>query len=477
MLFNTLEFAAFFGVTFVVAWELARLRAVWPRLGFLLVASYSFYSFWSWRYGPLLFGSSTVDYVLAQRIARSRRHSTRRLLLVVTVVSNLGLLAVFKYGAFVTESLRALRPIVGATTAPTADAVIATLPPVGISFFTFVSMAYVIDVYRGRLAPHQSYLRYLVFVAFFPHLVAGPIVRAQDLLPQLERPARLSRRESGEGFFLVALGLVKKVVISDVLSTNLVDRVFADPLHHSAVETLAAVYGYAVQIYCDFSGYSDIAIGLALLLGVRFPANFDAPYQATDLVAFWRRWHISLSSWLRNYLYVPLGGNQGGRLLTYRNLMVTMVLGGLWHGASWTFVSWGALHGLGLVVVRVLGGETGSGAPQRSVAERLAAWFVTFHFVCFAWVFFRASSFHNAAAVFRQLGARGGGAGLLSPLMTGWLAMSLAALSVPRRVVGSLRERFIGLPAWLQGGVLFLVAVLLHEVSSAERVPFIYFQF
>jgi alginate O-acetyltransferase complex protein AlgI len=233
-----------------------------------------------------------------------------------------------------------------------SDALKVLLPPVGISFFTFESMSYVIDVYRKELKPHDSYIRYLLFVSFFPHLVAGPIVRPRDLLPQFEREPVLTREEGAEGLFLIAVGLLKKIVISDQLSLQLVDRVFENPQSYSSVEVLAGVYGYAVQIYCDFSGYTDIAIGSALLLGVRFPLNFDSPYKGHNLQDFWRRWHISLSTWLRDYLYIPLGGNRGSEWKTYRNLMLTMVLGGLWHGASWNFVFWGFLHGLGLAVTR-----------------------------------------------------------------------------------------------------------------------------
>ena len=388
MLFTTLRYAIFFAVAFAGSWSLAlparpnllarilasgaavalsaplgdstaRFAGAFPAQEagahglYLLVLSYYFYASWNWRYLPLIFGSSTVDYFLARAIAREETPRRRRLMLALTVALNLGFLGCVQYWNFALENARLLSELItGAAAAPASDALKVLLPPVGISFFTFESMSYVVDVYRGELKPHRSYLRYLLFVAFFPHLVAGPIVRPRDLLPQLERPPSLTRAMGGEALFLVALGLVKKLVISDQLAQNLVDRVFERPESYSALEVLAGVYGYAVQIYCDFSGYTDIAIGSALLLGVRFPRNFDAPYQATNLADFWRRWHISLSTWLRDYLYIPLGGNRGGPWGTYRNLMITMVLGGLWHGASWTFVFWGFLHGLGLGVTR-----------------------------------------------------------------------------------------------------------------------------
>ncbi|HEY4121366.1 MAG TPA: MBOAT family O-acyltransferase, partial [Byssovorax sp.] len=370
MLFTTSKYAIFFAVAFTVSWTLASLArrlapgsraALWPRLGFLLAASYFFYAAWDWRYLPLIFGSSTVDFFLARAIAQTRRAGVdpaagarrRKRLLVVTVALNLGFLGFFKYWDFALDNALALRSLVtGAAPAITSAKLLVLLPPVGISFFTFESMSYVIDVYRGDLEAHDSYFRYLLFVSFFPHLVAGPIVRPRDLLPQLEKPPVLTRGAAGEAMFLIAIGLVKKLVLSDQLATNLVDRVFQRPDAYSALEVLCGVYGYAAQIYCDFSGYTDIAIGSALLLGVRFPKNFDAPYKATNLADFWRRWHISLSTWLRDYLYIPLGGSRGAPWQTYRNLMLTMILGGLWHGANWTFVFWGFLHGLGLAVTR-----------------------------------------------------------------------------------------------------------------------------
>ncbi len=332
-------------------------------------------------------------------------------MLAITVALNLGFLGFFKYWNFAIENGHLLAAVLtGGHGAPAGagDALKVLLPPVGISFFTFESMSYVIDVYRGELQPHRSYLRYLLFVAFFPHLVAGPIVRPRDLLPQLERKPSLTREMGGEALFLIALGLIKKLVISDQLSSNLVDRVFERPASFSAIEVLAGVYGYAVQIYCDFSGYTDIAIGSALLLGVRFPLNFDAPYQATNIADFWRRWHISLSTWLRDYLYIPLGGNRGSAWKTYRNLMLTMVLGGLWHGASWTFVFWGFLHGLGLGITRAWERRRGPAARAAwgGVLGRVVGTLLTFHYVCLAWIFFRAPTFSRAVLVLKQLRTR-----------------------------------------------------------------------
>lgn len=494
MLFTTLRYALFFAVAFVGSWGLALAgaraaeggrpsRVSLPNLLrtiFLLALSYYFYASWNWRYLPLIFGSSTVDFFLAHAIAKEERHDRRRALLVITVVLNLGFLGFFKYWNFALENVRLVMSLFAGHGAPPAsDALKVLLPPVGISFFTFESMSYVIDVYRGELKPHRSYLRYLLFVAFFPHLVAGPIVRPRDLLPQLERLPRLTREDGAEGLFLIAVGLLKKLVISDQISQSLVDRVFERPANFSALEVLMGVYGYATQIYCDFSGYTDIAIGSALLLGIRFPKNFDSPYKATNVADFWRRWHISLSTWLRDYLYIPLGGNRGSSFATYRNMMITMVLGGLWHGASWTFVFWGFLQGLGLGVTRAwerrqkrLGTK-----GQWGLAGRVIATFFTFHFVCLSWIFFRSTTFGQALSMLKQLGTLTTFHPNLPPFVMAILALGIGSHYVPEDAFERMKRGFSELPAPVQGALLFVVAVVLHEAASAEAVPFVYFQF
>ena len=494
MLFTTLRYALFFAVAFVGSWALtfAGSRARGGRVPaelalsnllrtvFLLVLSYYFYASWNWRYLPLIFGSSTVDFFLARAIAREERPKARKVMLALTIALNLGFLGFFKYWNFALENVRLVGALIHGHGMPeTSEALKVLLPPVGISFFTFESMSYVVDVYRGELKPHKSYLSYLLFVAFFPHLVAGPIVRPKDLLPQLERPPTLSRADGGEGLFLIAVGLVKKMIISDQLASNLVDRVFERPASFSALEVLAGVYGYAAQIYCDFSGYTDIAIGSALLLGIRFPKNFDSPYKATNVADFWRRWHISLSTWLRDYLYIPLGGNRGSSFATYRNMMITMVLGGLWHGASWTFVFWGFLQGLGLGVTRAwerrqrrLGTQ-----GQWGLTGRVIATFFTFHFVCLSWIFFRSNTFTQALSMLKQLGTLTTFHPNLPPVVLGFLAVGLGSHYVPEATYERLKQRFIDLPAPAQGALLFAVAVLLHEAAATEAVPFVYFQF
>ena len=357
----------FMGLALVVGPTLLLLlvRAKKLRMVFILLSSYVFYAHWDWRFLPLIWGSSTIDWWLGRQIGRAPTPGQRKQWLVGTVVVNLTVLGVFKYFNFGVDTARAVFESLGLH--PPEVALRIALP-VGISFFTFESMSYVIDVYRGVLKPKWSYFEYLSFVAFFPHLVAGPIVRPRDLLPQLAGKARFSSIEASEGVFLVMVGLLKKVAIGDYLAVNLVDRVFDAPTQYSALECYTAVLGYAVQIYTDFSGYTDIAIGTALLLGVRMPLNFNAPYKAPEIVDFWRRWHISLSTWLRDYLYISLGGNRKGPTRTYLNLMVTMLLGGLWHGASWTFMVWGGLHGWALAVTRAVGEISGRRAKWIAAA-------------------------------------------------------------------------------------------------------------
>ena len=443
---------------------------------FLLVASYAFYSGWNWRYLPLIVLSSTMDYWLALRIADEDDPTKRKRWLIVTVVVNLSLLGFFKYWNFGVETAQSAAHALGSS-ASLRGYLQGLALPVGISFYTFESMSYVIDVYRRELTVCRSYLRYLLFVAFFPHLVAGPIVRPKDLLPQLDALPPLTDEKGGEGLFLIALGLAKKLVIGDYIALNLVDRVFDRTASFSGLESLFGVYGYALQIYCDFSGYTDIAIGSALLLGIRINENFRSPYQSSSLKEFWRRWHISLSSWLRDYLYIPLGGNRGSKLATYRNLLLTMLLGGLWHGPSWTFVFWGFLHGAGLAVEKAWEDLRGPRATEPSFVSRVARGVVVFHFVCFCWIFFRAESFSKALSVLRQIGTLTTFHPNLPPKLLAVFALGMATHLLPHVSLDKIRAAFVRLPAVAQAGVLFGVAVLLHEVVSTEALPFVYFQF
>src|SRR5688500_15682155 len=371
---------------------------------FILAASYFFYGWVDWRWVLLLMASRLVNTVTGQVIARSPSPTGRQRAPTVALVFDLLLLGVFTHlGVFVPDLDGALESTGLGSRLPLAQIVL----PVGLSFFTCEAISYVVDVYRGE-TPAASLMDVAILQAFFPHLVAGPIVRANELLPQLRTPRDPRAVLAGPGLFLVAGGLVKKTVVADELARRVVDPVFNDPAGHSGAEVLLAIYGFAAQIYCDFSGYTDMAIGLALLLGFVLPQNFNRPYLALSLQDFWRRWHMTLSRWLRDYLYIPLGGNRGGARKTYRNLMLTMLLGGLWHGAAWTFVIWGGIHG-------------GALSAERWARRHWAgfhmpawlAWLVTFHVVCLAWVFFRSPDLDTA---FSMLGAAF--AGGPSPLVT-----------------------------------------------------------
>ncbi len=352
--------------------------------------------------------------------------------------------------------------------------------PFGISFFTFETMSYTIDVYRREIEPAKRYLDYLLFVAFFPHLVAGPIVRPKSMLPQFAREPKFDESEQAKGLYLIAGGLLKKMVIGDFLAQNLVKRVFDNPERFTSVEVLFAVYAYAIEIYADFSGYTDVAIGSAHLFGYTLPQNFDQPYMARNLQDFWHRWHISLSSWLRDYLYIPLGGSRKGSLFTYRNLMITMVLGGLWHGASWNFVIWGALHGAALAGTRMWqrwrDAARGGPAPPSPVWSTISV-FCTFQYVCFAWVFFRAPTFAHAKLMLSRIALLHGGAANLSPRVLAVMGVAFAIHFLPKNAALRVRAAFVRAPAIVQGLALAGVALCLHAVAGAKAEPFVYGQF
>jgi D-alanyl-lipoteichoic acid acyltransferase DltB (MBOAT superfamily) len=460
VLFPTVTFAVFFMIVLPVSWALMRYQRAW-RI-WILLASYVFYAWWDWRFVFLLLASTIVNHVLAVAIHRSRGAGARKAFLTLAVVFDLGLLGYFKYTNFFLSTADNI-----AGTSWLAHVVL----PVGISFYTFMAISYVVDTYRGELVP-ASLARFAVFQAFFPHLVAGPIVRASELLPQLEKARDPRRVDVSRAFFLIISGLFLKVVIASHLATNIVDDVFAAPNRHSSLEVLVAIYGYAVQIFADFCGYTNIAIGIALLLGFEFPQNFNSPYTAVSLQDFWRRWHMTLSRWLRDYLYIPLGGNRKGRLLTYRNLMLTMLLGGLWHGAAWTFVIWGGIHGLGLSIERATGWRPTSAAAQ---------WFgriVTFHVVCFAWIFFRADSFGRAGDVLARLFTAWGQS---SPLVTTSVVLAILVGILGQYIrpgaIGAALRGFQRLPVPAQATGFAVALVLINTLGPAGVAPFIYFRF
>jgi D-alanyl-lipoteichoic acid acyltransferase DltB (MBOAT superfamily) len=472
VLFPTTTFAIFFLIVLPLSWLLMPTVHRWRP--FMILASYVFYSWWDWRFVLLLAGSTLWNQLMASRVHRAGPESQRKALLALAIGGNLAVLAYFKYYDFFVSSSQNLVSLVGLDVPLEVRSIVL---PVGISFYTFMAISYVVDVYRGDTVP-TTLEKFAVYLSFFPHLVAGPIVRANELIPQFDTPRDPRRVDTSRAFYLIATGLFKKVVIANYLAANIVDEVFAAPEQHSSLEILIAVYAYAVQIYADFSGYTDIAIGIALLLGFKFPQNFDSPYAAVSLQDFWRRWHMTLSRWLRDYLYIPLGGNRGGKLLTYRNLMLTMLIGGLWHGAGWTFVAWGAIHGTALVSERWWRERPGFVEHPSTPLRRAWHRFATFQVVCFAWIFFRSDSFADAWDVITRLFTAWGEP---SPLVTGGV---VAAIAVG---IGSqyLPSRFpLGVMAWFsrlrvpaQAVVLALALLVTHAMGPEGVAPFIYFQF
>ena len=471
MLFPTVQFAVFFAIVLTVSWALVRRPTAWKV--FLLVASYVFYAVWDWRFVGLLAGCTVVNQIAAIAIHRAGAENRRRLILGGAIAANLGVLAWFKYYGFFVSSFTNLMGRAGLDASmPLFD----ILLPVGISFFTFQAMSYVIDVFRGKLEP-APHLDTAVFIAFFPQLVAGPIVRGSEMLPQLRSQPDSQRIEASRAFGLILAGLFKKVVIANTLATQLVDSVFATPGAHSSWEILFGIYGYAVQIYADFSAYTDIAIGVALLLGFRFPQNFNAPYAATSLQDFWRRWHMTLSRWLRDYLYIPLGGNRGGKILTYRNLMITMVLGGLWHGAAWTFVLWGALHGAGMAVERFVSERRGPRLTPVSTATRITQRIVTFHVVCLGWVLFRADSLGTAGEILTRLFTAGGPAPAVTPTVLLLIAIGIGMQYIPKDLGARVEVAFARWRPVAAAGTLGVALLALDALGPTGVAPFIYFQF
>ncbi len=489
MLFASPIYGVFLLVTYAGFWALRRRSFARPL--FLMLASYVFYFVGTYDaakeqpvpLGPLgwtllcvaiIFLGSTLDFFVGRALGRTENPRTRKMLLLLSVVYYLGVLSVFKYFDFAVDTVAT---VLGWLHVPIAPAHLRLVLPFGISFFTFETMSYTIDVYRREIPPADRYLDYLLFVCFFPHLVAGPIVRPRAMLPQLAAEPVATDAMKAHGLFLIATGLLKKIVIGDTLGLNLVNRVFDNPERFSSFECLVAVYAYAIKIYADFSGYSDVAIGSAKLFGYELPLNFDVPYVSRSIQEFWRRWHISLSTWLRDYLYVTLGGNRHGTWKTYRNLLLTMLLGGLWHGASWNFVIWGGLHGGALAIERAITGKNPP-AQRNGISLRTAlSVFLTFHFVCFAWIFFKAKTFGHATLMLARMGKLTFETTNLAPRVMAVLVVAMVLHFVPRAWFDRVRNGFIELPAVAQGVALAVCAYALHFASGAKTEPFIYGQF
>ncbi|TWU08828.1 Peptidoglycan O-acetyltransferase [Symmachiella macrocystis] len=475
MLFNSYAFLIFLPIVLAVYYCLnLRAQNLW-----LLAASWFFYGSWDYRFLGLLGISTVVDYFCGRWIYQSTNPRTRKHLLLVSIVTNLSILGFFKYYGFFVSSLIALLASLGIrANVPMLN----ILLPVGISFYTFQTMSYTIDIYRGLDKPCDSIATFALFVSYFPQLVAGPIERASSLLPQLSQKRTITGRCLREGLMLIVLGYFKKVGVADTLAP-LVDTRFTYPDQATSADLLFSLYLFAIQIYCDFSGYTDIARGVSRLLGVRLMVNFAQPYFSTSITEFWRRWHISLSTWLRDYLYIPLGGNRHGTLITYRNLSITMLLGGLWHGASWNFIVWGALHGMYLSVDRL---KHGSRPPISEWTWRNSWWmivkmFVVFHLVCLAWIAFRAQNLPDALHFLEGIFAGRHNAEINE---ISWMSkrlliliVTLAAIDICQRASND-HVVFLRLPTILQGAfVALLIALTLAFGGIDDQVPFIYFQF
>lgn len=459
---------------FIVVYLLLQRRTT-ARLMFVTLFSYYFYYKSSGTYFFLLAVVTVSDFLLALLMEHTVTRWKRKLWVVVSLCVNLGLLCYFKYTNFLLECWVSLTG--------GSFSMLDIFLPVGISFFTFQSLSYTIDVYRREIKPLTNLLDYAFYVSFFPQLVAGPIVRARDFIPQIRRPLFVSDEMFGRGIFLIVSGLFKKAVISDYISVNFVERIFDNPTLYSGVENLMGVYGYALQIYCDFSGYSDMAIGIALLLGFHFNINFDSPYKSASVTEFWRRWHISLSSWLRDYLYISLGGNRKGKVRQYVNLIITMFLGGLWHGASWNFVLWGVLHGVALAVHKFWMSLTGRKKGEQSHGiRRFFGVVVTFHFVCFCWIFFRNADFATSVDMLRQIFTVFRPQ-LLPQLLAGyWEVFALMGLGYMLHFLPDSWERactktVIRLPLLGKAVLMIALIYLVIQMKSSDIQPFIYFQF
>lgn len=478
MLFDTPVYFVFLTIVVVCYWRLQRRGQNILLLG----ASYLFYGWWDWRFLGLILLSTLVDYFCAHLIDQSDSPARRRTALMVSIMLNLGFLGFFKYFNFFIDSFAGLMDTLGI---PVSDTTLQILLPPGISFYTFQAVAYIVDVYHRRLKPADSLVDYALFISLFPHLIAGPIQRPSHLLPQVQAVRVYDKERVYDGLQLIAMGLFRKVVIADNCAL-LADAAFSGRLGEPNLAVLAiGTYAFAWQIYGDFSGYSDIARGSAQLMGFHFMVNFRQPYLATSLQDFWRRWHISLSTWLRDYLYIPLGGNRHGEARTYRNLMTTMLLGGLWHGANWTFVIWGGIHGLGLsierFVRRMFGGEQQSAeVTTESQGGVVSVWLnriLIFHLVCLSWIFFRASSVQDAFTMLSGIG------NLVWIPEYGTAFAFLAAFTIPMFLLDLVNERrgeeylFERLSAQTRAAVAMSLVLVAVMFAGSSVNAFIYFQF
>lgn len=472
LLFNTGLFLFLF-IAFLAVYHAVKAHR---KLKMLVVIAFSLYFYYKSSADCvfILVGVCLSDYLLGRWLGQARG-ATRRLIVALNVVANIGMLVYFKYFNLLGQAFAAITS--------TGFDPVSIILPAGISFFTFRSISYMVDIYRGQLEPCRSLLDYAFFLSFFPPLLAGPVVRAKDLLPQIAANSNPTREMTSEGLFLIMTGLLKKVVIADYISGNFVDRIFDNPSLYSGFENVMGCIGFTIQLYCDFSGYSDMAIGLALLLGYRFKDNFLAPFKAQSPTEFWARWHISLSTWLRDYLYIPLGGNRRGRVRTNLNLIITMVLGGLWHGASWMYIIWGAYNGLLLVAHKTIRRywrvpEFMRGRPE----VRMANIAITFMLMVIGFAFFRAPSLETIGDMSTQIFTNFH-LGVAPQFVEGYLlivlaiVMGYAAHMAPRNWTSGASQAYVAMPVYWQAALLAATLFLVVQTRQSELVPFIYLQY
>ena len=489
LLFTQMRFWIFFAVL-LLGYSVLYRPNIW-RSTYLLVLSLFFYYKSGGYFFSLLILSTVTDYTLGNLIYRSRSGGLRKVYVFCSLLVNLGVLAYFKYAYFFTDVLNSVLhtdyQVVNVLAVWTNNLsgshfdISNIILPVGISFYTFQTISYTMDVYRGKLKPVKNIIDFGFYVSFFPQLVAGPIVRAAEFVPQIYRKYKLTIQEMSHAVFLILSGLIKKMLISDYISINFVDRIFDAPAAYSGFENLMGIYGYSLQIYCDFSGYTDIAIGVALLLGFRLPVNFNSPYKASNISGFWKRWHISLSSWLRDYLYIPLGGSRKGKIRMHLNILVVMLLGGLWHGANMRFIIWGGLHGIGLVLHKIWQ-RIIPHSKKPSRMQRFISIIVTFHFVTFLWIFFRSEDMFRANQMLHQI-AYNFRLSLVPEMFSSYALIFGIIIAgfilhwLPSRIKETYRGWFIKMPVYLKILIVVILVLIIFQAKSSVIQPFIYFQF
>lgn len=489
LIFTRLWFWLFFA--FVYAGYTILYKKQKPRNAYLFIVSLFFYYKTSGIFFLLLIFSTIVDFFIGRAVYKSQKKLKRKLLVALSVFVNLSVLAYYKYAGFFTESFNylfniRLQPVdllakwtnQFAGTHFTIDKIIL---PVGISFFTFQTISYTVDIYRNKIKPLNNIIDFGFYVSFFPQLVAGPIVRASEFMPQIYQKYKLSKQEFGIAVFMILNGLLKKLVIADYIAVNFIDRVFANPMTYGGFENLMALYGYSVQVYCDFSGYTDVAIGVALLMGFRLPLNFNSPYKALHTGEFWKRWHISLSTWLKDYLYIPLGGNRKGKVRTNINLMLTMLLGGLWHGASWQFVIWGGLNGVGLIVYKYWR-KISPFAQSKNFAVRFYAIFLTFNFITLTRIWFRAETMQSVNSIMHQI-THAFNISQIGEIIFAYkniFALMLIAMIIhwlPVKIKDMYKQTFVNFPQWAKAVSVVFAVFIIWQMRTASLQPFIYFRF